>query len=98
MAFMETPQFQPLGLIDIGKVARTIPHDLGFEDVLALATLAAAAALYVWMVRDRHDPHSYKMFERPQEHMIKHGSKATTNIAEKLAQIVSSTLQLFRQY
>lgn len=88
MAIMEIPQLQPLGLVDIEKAFRAIPQHIGLDDVLALAALAAAVSLYFWIVRERPDPYLYKLYERPQEHMSKGGSKATTDIAEKLGQIV----------
>ncbi|PPJ52260.1 hypothetical protein CBER1_10582 [Cercospora berteroae] len=92
MANIELPHihFQPLTLVgvDIEKAFKTLPQHLGLEDVFALATLAAAVAIYFWLVREEPDPYAYKLYERPQEAMIgQRGGKATKDIGEKLGQI-----------
>ncbi|PIA94605.1 NADPH--cytochrome P450 reductase [Cercospora beticola] len=89
MASIESPHFQALNLVDLdfGKISKTLPQRLGLEDVFALATLAAAVAVYFWLVREQHDPYAYKLYERPQEAMMgKRGEKATRDIGEKLGQ------------
>lgn len=90
MNMMETPTFHPLSLVSFQKVISQLPKHGSFDDFAALVALAALSVFYWVYGRDRPDPYLYKLFEKPQENMNSlRTSKGTTDIAEKLGQIVS---------
>lgn len=89
---MESPSLQPLSLVSLEKAFARLPQHGSIDDFAALVALAALSVLYWIYGRDRPDPYVYKAFEKPQEHMNgRQTSKGTTDIAEKLDQIVSVT-------
>ena len=66
-----------------------------YDDIAATALLASLGLLWLskGILWNRPDPYLYKMYERPQEHLVRQSTaQSTRDIAKKLEQIVSIEL------
>lgn len=86
-------------LPSLGPLVSHFSRNASIDDIAAMAAvgLLSAAFLTKGKVWDRPDPHYYKWFERPQEALGAGGvAKATRNVAEKMAEMVSPTTYITR--